>query len=149
MAPAAPRLGGPKAPDILLDRLRPANDVLGRHVERKLARIAEAEAIGEHHSATEQSHEGGARIIGGPHELRELPGISEERAENSVNCQRAVGSDRHQGSVGKLPVSRVGDNAKNCKGQPKSGSDPGGNMRFRICGERTRLAMEVAPFRNP
>jgi hopanoid biosynthesis associated radical SAM protein HpnH len=47
------RSEGPMAPDISLDRQRPANYVFSRHVERKLAEITEAEAVGKHLSAAE------------------------------------------------------------------------------------------------
>jgi hopanoid biosynthesis associated radical SAM protein HpnH len=47
------RSDGPMAPDIPLDRQRPANYVFSRHVEQKLAEIREAEAAGEHLSAAE------------------------------------------------------------------------------------------------
>jgi hopanoid biosynthesis associated radical SAM protein HpnH len=44
---------GPMAKDIPLDGQRPANYVFSRHVEKKLAEIAEAEARGDHLSAAE------------------------------------------------------------------------------------------------
>jgi hopanoid biosynthesis associated radical SAM protein HpnH len=44
---------GPMAKDIPLDGQRPANYVFSRHVEQKLAEIAEAEAAGNHLSAAE------------------------------------------------------------------------------------------------
>jgi hopanoid biosynthesis associated radical SAM protein HpnH len=47
------RTEGPMAPDIPLDRQRPANYVFSRHVEQKLAEIRVAEAVREHLSAAE------------------------------------------------------------------------------------------------
>ena len=47
------RTEGPMAPDIPLDLQRPAEYVFSRHVEQKLAEIAEAEGSGEHLSAAE------------------------------------------------------------------------------------------------
>jgi hopanoid biosynthesis associated radical SAM protein HpnH len=47
------RTGGEMAPEIPLDRQRPANYVFSRHVEQKLAEITEAEAVGKHLSAAD------------------------------------------------------------------------------------------------
>jgi hypothetical protein len=77
-----------------------------------------------------------------------LARIFEERAEDSAKRKRTIRPNRHQGGVRKLPVSRVGHDAKSSEGQPMSIGNPGGNMGFRICDERTRLKMEGAPFSN-
>ena len=47
------RTEGKMAPDIPLDRQRPADYVFSRHVEQKLAEITKAEAPGKHLSAAE------------------------------------------------------------------------------------------------
>jgi hypothetical protein len=47
------RTEGRMAPDIPLDRQRPADYVFSRHVEQKLAEITKAEAPGKHLSAAE------------------------------------------------------------------------------------------------
>jgi hopanoid biosynthesis associated radical SAM protein HpnH len=47
------RTEGPMAPEIPLDRQRPAEFVFSRHVEHKLAEIRQAKADGEHVSAAE------------------------------------------------------------------------------------------------
>jgi hopanoid biosynthesis associated radical SAM protein HpnH len=47
------RVEGPMAPDIPLDRQRPAEYVFSRHVEQRLAEIGEAEGSGQHLPAAE------------------------------------------------------------------------------------------------
>jgi hypothetical protein len=48
--------------------------------------------------------------------------------------------------VRQLAVCRVGHDAKSGKRQLMCGGGPGGNMGFRISGERTRIEMQREPF---
>jgi hypothetical protein len=75
-----------------------------------------------------------------------LARISHDRAEDCAQRERAIRFNRHQGGVRQLPVCRVGHDAKSGKGQLMCGGSPGGNMGFRISGERTRIEMQGEPF---
>jgi hypothetical protein len=75
-----------------------------------------------------------------------LARFARERAEDRAKRERAIRSNRHQGGVRQLVVCRVGHDAKSGKWQLMCGGAPGGNMGFRIGGERTRFEMEGAPF---
>ena len=88
---------GPMAPDIPLDRQRPAEYVFSRHVEQKLAEIAKPRPGPRSRWQRSRAALRTASLDRSADELRQLTWVSRERGEHRANVDRPVRSSCRQG----------------------------------------------------
>jgi len=84
--------------------------------------------------------------VGDPQQLRNLAWVPQNRSRDRTIRKRAIGFQRHQGSVRQPPVRRVHYDAKCRKGEIVGGCDPRCNVGFHIGGMRPRFPMQGVLF---
>ena len=141
------RTKGEMAPEIPLDRQRPAEYVLSGHVDEAMARLGERRPARARRGRARLAPPAPVRVSrASPIKRRDLPRPPQHRGEHAGKIRGSVLGERDQRRRRQFARGRVGDRAHDDERDAGCRGDAGDHIAFEVDGERAGFGPGAALF---